>query len=170
MTSNVIADRQNGRHQGQVARHQGVQFQVFAISMNLATHRTEPAQGRNAQAGGEADFAPRPDHDALFGQHLPGPDALADLGVALDGDGDRLVMADAKGRIFDGDQLLYLLALDAQLRQDRCEGVVGTVMSNFGLEQALLERGMDPGGVRLSIGIEHPDDIIRDLDEALAQI
>lgn len=77
----------------------------------------------------------------------------ADVGIALDGDGDRLVMADAKGRIFDGDQLLYLLALDAQLRQDRCEGVVGTVMSNFGLEQALLERGM--GFARADVGDRH---------------
>ncbi len=66
----------------------------------------------------------------------------ADVGIALDGDGDRLVMADAAGRIFNGDQLLYVLALDAQLRQDRCDGVVGTVMSNVGLEQALLARGI----------------------------
>lgn len=77
----------------------------------------------------------------------------ADVGIALDGDGDRLVMADATGRLFDGDQLLYLLALDARQRQDRCDGVVGTVMSNFGLEQALLAQGM--GFARADVGDRH---------------
>jgi phosphoglucosamine mutase len=62
----------------------------------------------------------------------------ADLGLALDGDGDRLLMADAAGRTYDGDQLLYVIARrrfeDGGLRG----GVVGTLMSNFGLEQALV--------------------------------
>ena len=61
----------------------------------------------------------------------------ADLGLALDGDGDRLIMVDAAGRVYDGDQLLYVIARrrldDGGLRG----GVVGTLMSNFGLEQAL---------------------------------
>jgi phosphoglucosamine mutase len=61
----------------------------------------------------------------------------ADLGLALDGDGDRLLMVDAAGRAYDGDQLLYAIARcrleDGALRG----GVVGTLMSNFGLEQAL---------------------------------
>lgn len=66
----------------------------------------------------------------------------ADLGVALDGDGDRLVMADAAGRIYGGDELLYVLAVDAQINDHLQGGVVGTMMSNQGLERALLRRGV----------------------------
>jgi phosphoglucosamine mutase len=62
----------------------------------------------------------------------------ADFGIALDGDGDRLVMVDAEGRIYDGDQLLYVIARDYVRRGTMTGGVVGTLMSNFGLEQALF--------------------------------
>ncbi len=58
----------------------------------------------------------------------------ADIGIALDGDADRLLMADASGRLYDGDQLLYVIARQAPER--RCTGVVGTLMSNLGLEHA----------------------------------
>ena len=61
----------------------------------------------------------------------------ADLGIALDGDGDRLMMVDAEGRLYDGDQLLYVIALDYLRRGAMTGGVVGTLMSNFGFEQAL---------------------------------
>ena len=60
----------------------------------------------------------------------------ADVGVALDGDADRVIMADSAGRVYDGDQLLYVIARD-RARQGPIAGVVGTVMSNFGLERAL---------------------------------
>ncbi|MBL4585360.1 MAG: phosphoglucosamine mutase [Pseudomonadales bacterium] len=61
----------------------------------------------------------------------------ADLGIAFDGDGDRVVMVDHTGRVVDGDELLYVIAAD-QKRNGRFEGgVVGTLMSNLGLEQAL---------------------------------
>ena len=66
----------------------------------------------------------------------------ADLGVALDGDGDRLMMVDAEGRLYDGDQLLYVIALDYWRRGTPAGGVVGTLMSNLGLEQALGKRGI----------------------------
>ena len=66
----------------------------------------------------------------------------ADLGVALDGDGDRLMMVDAEGRIYDGDQLLYVIALDYWRRGAMAGGVVGTLMSNLGFEQALDRRGI----------------------------
>lgn len=66
----------------------------------------------------------------------------ADLGIAFDGDGDRLQMVDAEGVVLDGDDLLYLLALAWQ-RDSRLRGpVVGTLMSNFALEQALAARGI----------------------------
>jgi phosphoglucosamine mutase len=66
----------------------------------------------------------------------------ADLGLALDGDGDRLVMVDAEGRAYDGDQLLYVIALDYWRRGAVAGGIVGTLMSNFGFEQALARRGI----------------------------
>jgi phosphoglucosamine mutase len=66
----------------------------------------------------------------------------ADLGVALDGDGDRLVMADRDGRIYHGDELLYVIAMDAKRRGALDGGVVGTVMSNLGFEQALARAGV----------------------------
>ncbi len=62
----------------------------------------------------------------------------ADLGVALDGDGDRLIMADAKGVVYDGDQLLYVIASHrARERAKLRGGVVGTLMTNLGTEHAL---------------------------------
>ncbi len=66
----------------------------------------------------------------------------AHVGIALDGDGDRLVMVDHLGRIVDGDQLLYVIAR-ARHSQGRLQGpVVGTVMSNLGLEHALSREGI----------------------------
>jgi phosphoglucosamine mutase len=62
----------------------------------------------------------------------------ADLGIAVDGDGDRLVMADAKGAIYDGDQLLYVIASHRARRRGGLKGgVVGTLMTNLGTEHAL---------------------------------
>ena len=66
----------------------------------------------------------------------------ADLGIALDGDGDRLIMADRAGAIYDGDQLLYVIATDYHRRGVAIGGVVGTLMSNFGFEQALQREGI----------------------------
>jgi phosphoglucosamine mutase len=66
----------------------------------------------------------------------------ADLGIALDGDGDRLVMVDRDGRIYGGDELLFVIAMDAKRRGALAGGVVGTVMSNLGFEQALLHAGV----------------------------
>ncbi|HTY99291.1 MAG TPA: phosphoglucosamine mutase, partial [Rhodocyclaceae bacterium] len=62
-------------------------------------------------------------------------EAQADLGIALDGDGDRLLMADRHGRLYDGDQLLYVIA--RQRGQALSGGVVGTLMSNLGFEHAV---------------------------------
>ncbi len=71
------------------------------------------------------------------------PAVKADVGVALDGDGDRLVMVDEDGQLVDGDQLLYVLAT-ARHRQGSLQGpVVGTVMSNLGLEKALLAKNIE---------------------------
>ncbi len=67
----------------------------------------------------------------------------ADVGIALDGDGDRLVMVDHLGRLVDGDQLMYVIARDRHARGDLKGPVVGTVMSNLGLELSLREHGID---------------------------
>jgi len=61
----------------------------------------------------------------------------ADLGLALDGDGDRLIMCDASGTVYDGDQLLYVIARQRAAAMALKGGVVGTVMTNFGFERAL---------------------------------
>ena len=63
----------------------------------------------------------------------------ADLGIAFDGDGDRVVMVDAQGRVLDGDELIHIIVKDRLARGDWQGGVVGTVMSNFGLERSLNE-------------------------------
>jgi phosphoglucosamine mutase len=67
----------------------------------------------------------------------------ADVGIALDGDGDRLVMVDHLGRVADGDQLLYVIASDRQRAGTLRGPVVGTVMSNLGLEQQLRAEGIE---------------------------
>jgi len=71
------------------------------------------------------------------------PGVRAHVGVALDGDGDRLVMVDHLGRIVDGDQLLYVIARARKDAGTLRTPVVGTVMSNLGLEVALRESGID---------------------------
>jgi phosphoglucosamine mutase len=65
----------------------------------------------------------------------------ADVGIALDGDGDRMVMVDAAGQVYDGDQLLYVIARQRSWRATALPGVVGTLMSNLGFEHALAQAG-----------------------------
>ena len=67
----------------------------------------------------------------------------ADVGIALDGDGDRVVMVDENGELLDGDQLLFILAMDFKSRDKLRSPVVGTVLSNIGLEIALKDNGID---------------------------
>ncbi len=69
----------------------------------------------------------------------------ADYGIALDGDADRLQLVDASGRLFNGDELLYLLAMDR-----RPVGVVGTLMTNLAVEQSLARQGIE--FVRAAVG------------------
>ena len=85
------------------------------------------------------------------------PDALrrevlrssADVGIAFDGDGDRLVLVDERGELLDGDEILWLLARD-MCQRGQLTGVVGTVMSNLALEQALADCGVPM--LRTSVG------------------
>ena len=74
----------------------------------------------------------------------------ADLGIGFDGDGDRVVMVDEKGEIVDGDELLFIMAMHARSRKRLGGGVVGTLMSNLGLELALKKEKID--FVRANVG------------------
>ncbi len=72
----------------------------------------------------------------------------ADCGIALDGDGDRLVMVDAAGTLYDGDQLLYVIARH-RARIQPVQGVAGTLMSNLGFEHALGRLGITLGRAKV---------------------
>ena len=99
--------------------------------------------------------------DGLNINHMVGathPEALvaavkehkADFGVALDGDADRLQMVDAQGRLYNGDELLYLMADERLGRGEALPGMVGTLMTNRAVELALKARGVDL--VRAKVG------------------
>lgn len=77
----------------------------------------------------------------------------ADMGIAFDGDGDRCLMVDANGDLIDGDQLIWLIAQDLYKKQQPPSGVVGTIMSNSGLEEALFDLGIP--FVRTAVGDKH---------------
>ncbi|MEQ1488531.1 MAG: phosphoglucosamine mutase, partial [Methylotenera sp.] len=66
----------------------------------------------------------------------------ADLGIAFDGDGDRVMMVDAQGNLFDGDQLLYIIAVGLKAKGELNGGVAGTLMSNLALEHGLQKHGI----------------------------
>ena len=74
----------------------------------------------------------------------------ADFGVALDGDADRLQIVDAGGRLYNGDELLYLMVADRLSRQQLVPGAVGTLMTNMAVELALRQRGVEV--VRAKVG------------------
>ncbi|GAA5129766.1 phosphoglucosamine mutase [Alloalcanivorax gelatiniphagus] len=87
-------------------------------------------------------------------------DEQADLGLALDGDADRLIMVDDRGQLVDGDQLLYIIARDRRLHGALKGGVVGTLMSNLGLELAL--GALEIPFVRAKVGDRY---VMEQLDE-----
>ena len=74
----------------------------------------------------------------------------ADLGIALDGDADRVLMIDHEGEVVDGDELLFIIAMARKKHSDKDTGVVGTLMSNLGMEVALKKAGLD--FVRADVG------------------
>jgi len=87
----------------------------------------------------------------------------ADLGLALDGDADRLVVVDEHGEMVDGDQLMALIALSQQKRGTlRGGGIVATVMSNLGLERKLAEHGLDMH--RTAVGDRYVLKAMREMD------
>ncbi len=74
----------------------------------------------------------------------------ADYGIALDGDADRLQLVDAHGRLFNGDEVLYLMVCERLARGDKVPGAVGTLMTNMAVELALKQQGVD--FVRAKVG------------------
>ncbi len=82
----------------------------------------------------------------------------ADYGVALDGDADRIVMADASGRLYDGDELLYAV-VKHRARREKVTGVAGTLMTNLGMEQAIGRMGIPFG--RAKVGDRYVLEMLR---------
>ena len=84
----------------------------------------------------------------------------ADLGIALDGDADRLQMVDASGRLFNGDELLYVLAKDRISRGQLIGGVVGTLMTNLAVENAIKDLGI--GFERANVGDRYVLELLKE--------
>ncbi|SDG39221.1 MULTISPECIES: phosphoglucosamine mutase [unclassified Duganella] len=83
----------------------------------------------------------------------------ADLGIALDGDADRLIMCDHNGRLYNGDELLYLMVMD-RLATGPVAGAVGTLMTNMAVEVALKEKGI--GFARAKVGDRYVLEVMQD--------
>ena len=84
----------------------------------------------------------------------------ADYGISLDGDGDRVILVDEKGNVLDGDDLLYILAFSNPNRTGPWSGVVGTLMSNLGLEDGLKKLGYK--FKRADVGDKHVSKMLLD--------
>tara|TARA_B100000989_G_scaffold6480_1_gene4490 strand:- start:1252 stop:2130 length:879 start_codon:yes stop_codon:yes gene_type:complete len=85
-------------------------------------------------------------------------DHRADYGISLDGDGDRVILVDDKGNILDGDDLLYILAFANPNRTGPWSGVVGTTMSNLGLENGIKKLGYK--FLRADVGDKHVSEML----------
>ncbi len=86
----------------------------------------------------------------------------ADIGIGLDGDGDRVVLIDSEGNLIDGDQILYIIAKDRHHRGVLNGGVVGTQMSNYGLEIAIKNLGIP--FIRTRVGDRYVLEALREKD------
>ena len=83
----------------------------------------------------------------------------ADYGIALDGDADRVVIADSNGRIYNGDELLYIIVRD-RMRRERVKGVAGTLMTNYSLERKLRE--LDVPFARARVGDRYVLELLKE--------
>jgi len=89
-------------------------------------------------------------------------DENADFGIALDGDGDRVLFSDANGEIVDGDELIYIIAQHRLQSGQGCNGVAGTLMSNLGLELALKDLNIP--FLRTKVGDRYVVEALKDND------
>jgi phosphoglucosamine mutase len=84
----------------------------------------------------------------------------ADLGIAFDGDADRVLLVDAAGRSYDGDQLLYVIARHRAAKSRAVSGVIGTLMTNFAFEKAMAKLGI--GFARAKVGDRYVLELLRE--------
>jgi len=89
----------------------------------------------------------------------------ADLGIALDGDGDRLIMVDHKGEVVDGDELIYIIARSKLAAGELKGNVIGTLMSNLGMEHALKKLGLNL--LRANVGDRYVMEMLKKHDAIL---
>ncbi|HVO52712.1 MAG TPA: phosphoglucosamine mutase [Thermoanaerobaculia bacterium] len=115
---------------------------AFAAAGAAVVARNVAPDGRNINEGCGA-LHPEAMREAVLAER-------ADLGIALDGDADRIIVADDAGRLLDGDDVLFLWVLEMEREGQRPASVVGTVMSNWGLEKALKDHGVTL--VRAAVG------------------
>ena len=132
-------------------------LKLYLDSANGAAYHVAPAVFHELGADVVAD-AVNPDglniNDGVGATHtddlaIRTAKAGCDYGLAFDGDADRLIMADAEGRLYNGDELLYVIVRDRQ-RKGKVEGAVGTLMTNYALEQRFARDGI--GFVRAKVG------------------
>ncbi len=147
----------------------GARFEGLKIVLdcaNGATYRIAPEVFRELGAD-VVSIHNRPDGlniNSACGSTHPGSLAerviaeKADLGIAFDGDGDRVVMVDHQGQLVDGDQILFMLASARRSSGQLSGGVVGTVMSNFGLEEAFAELAVP--FLRSQVGDRHVHELL----------
>jgi len=89
----------------------------------------------------------------------------ADFGIALDGDGDRVLFSDANGEVVDGDELIYIIAQHRHQSDAGCNGVAGTLMSNLGMELALKDLGIP--FLRTKVGDRYVVEALKENDWSL---
>jgi phosphoglucosamine mutase len=126
---------------------------------NGATYHIAPAVFRELGAHVVAELSVKP-NGLNINEHCGAtrPQALqnevleksAHIGIAFDGDGDRVIMVDADGQVVDGDEILFIIAKHAKAKNTLIGGVVGTLMTNLGMEVAL--RDLDISFVRAKVG------------------
>lgn len=156
----ILADTSEGDLRPWLAHLGGIDLPAeFKLVVDCAHGATGPSARALIRGAGVSWLAQEPDgariNDGVGSTHL---EALrrevlakgADLGLAFDGDGDRCLALDAAGALVDGDQMLWLLVQDRIAAGDPPAGVVGTLMTNGGLSQALQEAGIP--FVRTAVG------------------
>ena len=131
----VVIDAANG------AAFEAAPAAFAAAGATVVARNVEP-DGRNINEGCGA-LHPEAMRAAVLAER-------ADLGIALDGDADRIIVADDAGRLLDGDDVLFLWVLEMEREGQRPASVVGTVMSNWGLEKELKAHGVTL--VRAAVG------------------
>lgn len=148
-------------------------LKIVVDCANGATYHIAPAVFQELGANVEV-IAATPDGENInheCGSTKPGRlqakvlESGADLGIAFDGDGDRVVLVDHKGELVDGDEILFLIGSYRQRRGGGCPGVVGTLMSNFGFELALQR--LDIPFERANVGDRYVLELMRQRGWAL---